>query len=358
MQIGLVGMPGAGKTTLFNLLTGSDHPVGISGADEINFGSTIVPDPRIDYLAALYKPKKVTYARIDIKDIPGAKMDDSKARAARLLEEARSADALVHVLKVFTDEAGNASPTDLHPFRTLESYGTELLLADIDFLEKRIARLENSTKNKRESALQIPIYRKLLSALEEETPVSSVDLTASEKELFKGQVFLTEKPLFLVINLDEEQLRSGSYPDRDQIAAYVADKGLIAVEVSARIETEISRLDPEERTLFMEDLNLVESGLQRLARASYQQLNLISFFTVGEDEVRAWTVQQGSTARRAAGKIHSDIERGFIRAELFHYDHLFELGSAAKVREAGHFRLEGKEYLVRDGDIINFRFNV
>jgi len=322
MQIGLVGMPGSGKTTLFNLLTGSEHPVGLSGAEEIFFGSAAVPDPRIDYLASLYNPKKVTYARIEIKDIPGAKMDDSKASAARLLEEARSADALVHVLKVFADEDGSTGPADIHPYRALESYSTELLLADIDFLEKMIARLESSTKSKRESALQIPVYQKLLSALEEEKPASSVSLTESEKELFKGQVFLTEKPIFLVINLDEEQLRNGVYPDRDQIAAYVADKGLIAVEVSARIKAEISRLAPEERAAFMEDLNLVESGLQRLARAAYQQLNLISFFTVGEDEVRAWTVQQDSTARRAAGKIHSDIERGFIRAELLSSRHM------------------------------------
>ncbi len=358
MQIGLVGMPGSGKTTLFNLLTGSEHPVGLSGADEIYFGSSAVPDQRIDYLATLYNPNKVTYARIDIKDIPGARMGDSKARAARLLEEARSADALVHVLKVFTVKDDGTGSTELNPYRALESYGTELLLADIDFLGKRIARMESSTKNKRECAEQVPVYKKLLSALEEEKPVSSVDLTASEKDLFKGQVFLTEKPIFIVINLDEEQLRRKNYPDRDRIAAYVAEKSLIAVEVSARIEAEISTLDPEERTAFMEDLNLAESGLQRLARAAYRQLNLISFFTVGEDEVRAWTVQQGSTARRAAGKIHTDIERGFIRAELFHYDRLYELGNAARVREAGHFRLEGKDYPVRDGDIINFRFNV
>lgn len=358
MQIGLVGMPDSGKTTLFNLLTGSEYPVGLSGADEIFFGSAAVPDPRINHLETLYNPKKVTYARINIKDIPGAKMDDSKARAARLLEEARSADALVHVLKVFKTEDGDTGSVEISPYRALESYSTELLLADIDFLEKRIARLESSTKNKRESALHISVYQKLLSALEEEKPVSSVNLTATEKELYKGQVFLTEKPIFLVVNLDEGQLRSGDYPDRERVAAYVAEKGLISVEVSARIEAEIGRLAPGERAAFMEDLNLSESGLQRLSRAAYQQLNLISFFTVGEDEVRAWTVQQGSTARKAAGKIHSDIERGFIRAEIFHYDYLFEQGSAVKVREAGHFRLEGKNYLVRDGDIINFRFNV
>ena len=358
MQIGLVGMPGSGKTTLFNLLTGSNHPVGLSGADEIHFGSSVVPDPRIDHLATLYKPKKITYARIDFKDIPGARMDDSKARAARLLEEARSADALVQVLKVFSEDEDSASTEEYRPYQALSGFGTELLLADIDFLEKRIERLETNIKSKKESALQVPVYKKLLTALENEQPVSSVNLTESEKELFKGQVFLTEKPLFLVINLDEKQLSHGDYPDRDKITAYVKERNMIYVEVSARIEAEISRLEAKERAAFMEDLNLHESGLQRLARAAYKKLNLVSFFTVGEDEVRAWTVKNGSTARKAAGKIHSDIERGFIRAEIFHYDHLAELGNAARVREAGHFRLEGKDYLIRDGDIINFRFNV
>jgi ribosome-binding ATPase len=358
MQIGLVGMPGSGKTTLFNLITGSNHPVGLSGADEIYFGSATVPDPRIDYLASLYKPKKTTYARIDFKDIPGARMGDSKARASRLLEEARGADALVQVLKVFEAENNIDAGTKTSPFTTLKDFSTELLLADIDFLEKRILRLENTAKNKKDNAMQVPVYKKLLAALEEEKPVSSITLNENEKELFRGQVFLTEKPLFLVINLNESQLRQGDYPDRGKIATYIKDKNMSCVEVSAQIEAEINRLEPEERLAFMEDLNLAESGLQRLARAAYRRLNLISFFTVGEDEVRAWTVQDGATARQAAGKIHSDIERGFIRAEVFHYNNLFGLGSAAKVREAGHFRLEGKEYNVRDGDIINFRFNV
>ncbi len=358
MQIGLVGLPGSGKTTLFNLLTGSNHPVGLSGADEIYFGSAAVPDSRIDYLTSLYQPKKTTYARIDLKDIPGARMDHSKARAARLLEEARSVDALVQVLQVFEAEENLGTGIQAQPFLSLRDFETELLLADIDFLEKRITRLETATKNIKENALQIPIYKKLLSALENEQPISSVNLNEREKELFRGQVFLTEKPLFLVINLDEKQLRSGTYPHREQIAAYIQEKKISHVEVSARIETEIGRLEPEERSVFMDDLNLEESGLQRLSRAAYQRLNLISFFTVGEDEVRAWTIKKGTSARQAAGKIHSDIERGFIRAEIFHYDQLHELGSTVKVREAGHFRLEGKDYIVQDGDIINFRFNV
>ncbi|MDW7730034.1 MAG: redox-regulated ATPase YchF [Bacillota bacterium] len=358
MQIGLVGMPSAGKTTLFNLLTGSMQPTGISGADETHIGSAVVPDPRIDFLSSLYKPKKTIYARIDFKDIPGVRMDDSRARASRLLDEVRSADALVQVLRVFNSAEVEATAGEPTPYRDLTDYGAELILADIDILEKRIARLEESPKTGKESVEQAELLKRLLAALENEEPLISVELTARDKELLAGQSFLSEKPLFLVVNIDEDQLRRGDYPDREKITAYTLEKGIPVIEICALVEMEIGRLQPEERSEFIEDLGLDDSGLGLLARMTYESLNLISFFTVGDDEVRAWTVHKGTNARKAAGKIHSDIERGFIRAEVFHYDPLHQLGSAAKVREAGHFRLEGKDYQVADGDIINFRFNV
>ncbi len=358
MQIGLVGMPTAGKTTLFNLLTGNLQPTGPGGGDEVHTGSAIVPDLRIDFLAALYKPKKTIYARIEFKDIPGVRMDDSRARASKLLDEVRSADALVQVLRVFNDPAVDAIAGTPTPYRDLTDYGTELLLADMDVLEKRIARIEADPKGKKDAPAQIVLLQRLLKALEDEQMLSTIELSEPEKELLAGQSFLSEKPLFLVVNIDETQLREGSYPDHEKIAAYAAERKIPLIEVCAKAEMEISLLLPEERLEFMEDLGLTESGLGRLSRMAYERLNLISFFTVGEDEVRAWTINSGTSARQAAGKIHSDIERGFIRAEIFHYDHLRELGTAAKVREAGHFRLEGKEYPVIDGDIINFRFNV
>ncbi len=358
MQIGLVGMPLSGKTTLFNLLTGNLQPVKKGLAEGVFTGSAVVPDFRIDFLSALYQPKKTTCARIVFKDIPGVKMDDNRARASRLLDEARLADALVQVLRVFSSSEVDTVTGKAKPYADLTDYATELILADIDALEKRIARLEDLPKRKKDSSRQIELFKRLLSALEEERFISSLELTADEKELLEGQIFLSEKPLILAVNIDEDQLRRDDYPDRDKIYAYAFEKGLPVVEICARAEMEISQLMPEEQDEFMEDLGLKESSLGRLACMAYELLNLSSFFTVGEDEVRAWTVRNGASARRAAGKIHSDIERGFIRAEVFHYDHLQQLGSSVKVREAGLFRLEGKDYTVSDGDIISFRFNV
>lgn len=358
MQIGLVGMPGSGKTTLFNLLTENLQPTGRSGSDEVHTGSAVVPDSRIDFMTSIYKPRKTTYARIEFKDIPGARMDDSRARASRLLDEVRSADLLVQVLRVFNSSTAEAAFGAPQPYRDLTDYGTELLLADIDVLEKRIARLEEASKIRKDDAAQISLFKRILETLENEQILNSVELSESEKQLLAGQSFLSEKPLFLVVNIDEEQLCSGDYPDRDKIVAYAAEKNIPLIEICAQVELEISLLLPEEQLAFMEDLGLKESGLGRLSRLAYESLGLVSFFTVGEDEVRAWTIRKEAIARQAAGKIHSDIERGFIRAELFNYDHLFQLGSTAKVREAGYFRLEGKDYPVRDGDIINFRFNV
>jgi len=358
VQIGLIGMPFSGKTTLFNLLTGNLHPTDASGTGEVHVGSAVVPDLRIDYLSDLYKPKKTSYARINFKDIPGVKMDDSKARAAQMLDEVRSADALVQVLRVFDNDEVNSMAGNPKPYLDLTNYRTELLLADMDSLEKKIINLENATKAAKENTKKIELYKKILEALENEDPVSSVDLTGEEKEFLSGHNFLSEKPLFLVINLDEDQLLSGDYPERELINNYTEEHNIPLVEICALAELEIGRLEPDEQTLFLEDLGLKESGLGLLARMTYDSLNLISFFTVGEDEVKAWSIRRGTSARKAAGKIHSDIERGFIRAEVFHFDFLQQLGSTVKVREAGHFRLEGKEYPVNDGDIINFRFNV
>jgi ribosome-binding ATPase len=359
LEIGLVGLPQAGKTTFFNLLTGLNQPTGYNPAAEVHTGSAVVPDERINFLASLYKPRKTIYARIIFNDIPGARMNESGGRAAKLLDEARAADALVQVVRAFRgSEDSAASSVEPTPYRDLTDYGAELLLADMDVVEKRIDRIKNSSKIKKDALEQLAVLERLLGALEQEQPVSSVQLNPNEQEYLAGQAFLSEKPLIAAINIDESQLAASDYPQRQQVAAYAKQYGIPVIEICAQAEMEIGRLSPEERDEFMADLGLSESGLGRLARTAYERLGLISFFTVGDDEVRAWTVRRGATARQAAGKVHSDIERGFIRAEIFHYDDIFHHGSAAKVREAGLFRLEGKDYPVRDGDIINFRFNV
>lgn len=358
MQIGLVGTPYSGKTTLFNLLTGNNQATGFNEAGEIYVGSAVVPDPRIGFLSNLYKPKRTTYARIDFKDIPGVKMDDNRARASQLLNEVRSSDMLVQVVRAFSSDQTDALVGSSQPYNELVNYATELILADIDALEKRIERIDDMKKINNDSLEQQKLLRKLLSALEEEIFIGTLDLTDSEKELLRGQSFLSEKPMLIVINIDEDQLHSGDYPQKSKVCQYAAEKGIPLVEVCAKTEMEINQLEPDEQREFLDELGLTESSLGRLARTAYELLHLNSFFTVGEDEVRAWTVNQDTSARKAAGKIHSDIERGFIRAEVFHYNYLYELGSTVKVREAGQFRLEGKEYKVIDGDVISFRFNV
>lgn len=359
MQIGLVGMPLSGKTTLFNLLTRSDWVTGLGAAGGVHTGNVRVPDTRIDFLTNLCQPEKTTYAQIQFKDIPGVHSGEESAKqAVKLLNEVRGADVLVQVVRAFASEEVEAAAGPADPYGELIEFGTELLLADMGSIENRVARLKEARKINKETAAQIQLLQRLLEALEQEQSVSSVALTEEERKLMGGQDFLSEKPLILAVNIDEEQLRNKSYPYQEQIRGYAAKRGIPVVEVCALSEMEISQLPEEDRGEFMADLGLLDSGIGRLARAAYESLGLISFFTVGEDEVRAWPISHGSIAQKAAGKIHSDISRGFIRAEVFHFDALQGLGSAIKVKERGLFRLEGKKYLVQDGDIISFRFNV
>ena len=358
MQIGLVGLPQAGKTTFFNLLTGANLPTDFTGVGEVHTGIAVVPDPRLDFLAAYYKPHKTTYARIEFKDIPGTRRQESAARASQLLDEARNADALVLVVRAFNNPAVSAVAGEPAPLRDLLDYRTELLLADMDAVEKRIDRIKNAKKIKKDAAEQLELLERILNALAQEQPVSSVPLSESDRILLAGQNFLSEKPLILAVNLDEAQLLSGQYPERDELLNYTAQHQIPVIEICAQIEMEINRLSPEEQGEFLSELKLTESGIGRLARTAYERLGLLSFFTVGPDEVKAWTVRRGTPARQAAGKVHSDFERGFIRAEVFHFDDLKQLGSVAQVKEKGLFRLEGKDYPVKAGDIITFRFNI
>lgn len=350
MQLGIIGLPMVGKTTIFELLT--EHESTTSNAMKANVAMAKIPDKRIDYLTKLVKPKKTIYAQLEVVDIPGLVPGADKS-ANIFLDSVRKADALLHVVRAFENDM--VGP--IQPLKDIETINYELLLADLDLIEKRITRInENKKKNKMQTELEL-LY-KLKDALENELPLSSVELNDEEKEIMTTYQFLTTKPLLICINVAEDDLVSPNYPDRDEIIALAKTTGIQVIEVSAAIEKEIAELDDEERKIFMNDLGIEESGIVRISRSMYKSLGLISFFTVGEIEVRAWTINEGSDAKTAAGKIHSDIERGFIRAEVVDYDDLVNLGSMQAVKEKGLFRLEGKDYIVKDGDIVHFRFNV
>ena len=354
MKIGLIGLSGSGKTTLFNLLTEGAGGESAAGKMAANVGIARVPDPRIDFLSALYKPKKTTYAQIEFTDIPGLVPG---AGGHNFLSAVREVDALVLVVRGFKDEMVPHPASSIDAWRDLQLLHSELLLADLEIVEKRIERV-TSGKQKSGNQEELELMKECQSILEDEGRLESLTVSDTQRELINGFGFLTQKPLIVVVNLDEEEWRSGDYPGAAKLEGYVKEQGLPLVTICGKTEMEIGLLPPEERLEFLNDLGITERGIDRVARATYLHLNLISFFTVGEDEVRAWTIDKGTSAKRAAGKIHSDIERGFIRAEVVKYQHLQELGSMVKLKEKGLFRLEGKEYIMEDGDIVNFRFNV
>lgn len=350
MQLGIIGLPMVGKTTIFELLTEQENKS--ANMAKANVAMAKIPDHRIDYLSKMFNPKKTTYAQLEVVDIPGL-IPGSDKNANIFLDAIRKADALLHVVRAYENDVAG----QVQPLKDIENINYELLLADLDLIEKRITRI-NENKKKNQMLVELNLLEKFKTALENELPLSTIELNDEEAEIMNTYQFLTTKPLLICINIAEDDLSSTSYPDRDLIMSFAMESGLQVIEVSAAIEKEIAQLDTEERIVFMEELGIEESGIVLISRSMYKSLGLISFFTVGEDEVRAWTVNEGDIARKAAGKIHSDIERGFIRAEVVEYNVLSELGSMQAVKEKGLFRLEGKEYLIKDGDIVHFRFNV
>lgn len=363
MKIGLIGLPQTGKTTFFNLLTGTGKDTGSSsyaktGATE---GSAKIPDERIDFLTEIYKPKKVTYAALDVIDINGITPENSGSKSSSayyFLEKARQADALVHVVRAFRDDSVPHIDGSIDPLRDIQTVNIELLFADLAIIENRIQRIETGKKVTKENQQELIVLKKCRECLESEKLINSLELSDEEKVYLRTFNFLTERPLVILVNLDDEQFTKGSYEKKEELLQYADSGKLPVIEVCAKTELEISELDEDDKNLFMEDLGIKETGISRLATAVYDYLQLISFLTVGEDEVRAWTIKKGTQAKAAGGKIHSDIERGFIRAEVVKYKDFKSLGSMQKIKEKGLFRLEGKEAIIEDGDIINFRFNV
>jgi len=361
VKVGLVGLPTVGKTTFFNLLTHANVETSAfqSGKVNANRGLAKVPDDRIDFLAEVYKPKKITYAQIEVIDVPGLVRGASEGKGSgnQFLDNIRQVDCLVHIVRAFSDESVIHTEGSIDIIRDIESINMELLLADLQLVETRIERINTSKKITKEQIAEREVLEKLRDSLENEIGLAGINLSEGEQKVLEHLDFFTAKPMIIVVNVDEEQLAQG-YEQRDQVLSYCLGRNLPVFEVSAKAEVEISELDEEDRIAFLEELNIKESGIDLLAKAIYDRLNLISFLTAGEDEVRAWTIKKGTVAKKAAGKIHSDIERGFIRAEVVNFKDFKECGSMAKARDMGKLRLEGKDYVVQDGDIISFRFNV
>ena len=344
MKVGLIGHRGAGKTTLFNMLTGLRAQVGgYGGKEEVHLGVIKVPDVRIDKLSQIFEPKKTTYAEIRFTDFPPNQGEDNLKSNQALVTQMREVDAIALVLRDFGPDA--------NPLKELNDLLTEMILSDMTIVENRRARLKKEKARPFEEAL----LERCAATLEREESLRSLSFNADEDNLLSGFGFLSRKPVLVLFNQPEEkagQPLTASYQEE------LKRRSLEGLGLAGKVEMEIAHLEERDQTAFLKDLGIQEPGRDRFIRASYGLLDLISFFTTGEDEVRAWTITQGTGARKAAGKIHSDIERGFIRAEVIAYEDFSVLGSEAKCKEAGKLRLEGKDYVVQDGDIIHFRFAV
>ncbi|MBI3962943.1 MAG: redox-regulated ATPase YchF [Deinococcus sp.] len=361
MKAGLVGFPQVGKTTIFNLLTGARAETSrySSSHDKFNVGVARVPDARLDYLAQQYQRRKTTYATVEYLDIPGVKHGEAKAEAQ--LAQVRQADTLVQVVRAFRDDEIIHAYETLDPKRDVAAFEVELILSDLVQVDTRLRRLEKELKVKRSPELEHEqVVLELARAhLEKERPLRELELSEDQRTRIRGFGFLSEKPILTVVNLGEEDLERLEQVAQDYRLDFVQTRPQSRLTaVCGKIEQEISQLSREDAQAFIVDLGLKEFALDRLIHATYELLGLISFFTIGEDELRAWTIRRGTKAHQAAGAVHSDMERGFIRAEVVANDDYVRYGGMAGAREKGHFRLEGKEYLVQDGDIIHYRFNV
>ncbi len=365
MKLGIVGLPNVGKSTLFNAIT----KAGAEAANfpfctiEPNVGVVAVPDERLNVLHKMYDSKKTTPASVRFVDIAGLVKGAANGEGLgnKFLEHIRQVDAVAHVVRCFDDANITHVEGGVDPLRDIDIIQTELCLADLEVVEKRIMRLAKIAKSgNKEAKVEDEILRRIKESLDNGKPARQVELSADELEMIKDINLLTLKPTLYVANVAEDEVAT-AYEENayvQKVKEFAKAENAEVVAISARVEAEIAELDAEEAKAFLEDLGETESGLDRLIKAAFDLLGLQTFLTAGPDECRAWTITKGTTAPKAAGKIHTDFERGFIRAEIVNYDDLVANGSVAAAREKGQVRVEGKDYVMQDGDVVNFRFNV
>lgn len=357
MRLGIIGLPQSGKTTLFNAVTRGDSPTEISaGRVQVNTAVVDVPDKRVDILSAMFKPKKTIYAKITYADIAGLDASAGKSGiSGSLLNQLTQMDGYIHVVRCFENDNVPHLMGKVDPRRDLDAMDSEFILNDLIFIERRLERLADERRkggagrDKVAIDREIALFEKMQATLSEEKPLRDMGLSADEEASLSGFGFLSLKPVMVVLNLSEGQ--------EAPLMEYDHQHSMV-VDMQCKLEMEMAQLEPEDAELFMEEYGIEELSLNRMIKFSYDLLGQHSFFTVGEDECRAWTVRTGAFAREAAGVIHTDLQKGFIRAEVVAYDDLIALGSMSEVKAKGKFRLEGKEYVVKDGDILNIRFNI